>query len=211
MIAVLHVAGLASGRRGIGRENVFLLQIASNAVFRGRVHLPLRVIEAHVAGLTGLRRAGFIDREGVASVAGVALRRAEFSAGTVVAQFGNLGGAFVANLVAAAASLFALDHGHRLPVNRRHGLHRGPGHGVLASFELRDLGLVALGAGFRRGNFCLGHVGRGRVPVAVTGYATDFGCAVLAELPVSDDVGCDFVVALDALGRSGSLCGQEAG
>ena len=44
----------------------------AHAVLRARVHLPLRVVEAHVAGLAGLRLLGLLLREGVAGVAGVA-------------------------------------------------------------------------------------------------------------------------------------------
>jgi len=36
--------------------------------------------------------------------------------------------------------------------------------------------------------------------VSVTGDAGDLGSAVLAQLPVGDDVGRDFAVAFEALG-----------
>ena len=61
MVALLHVAGLASWRCGVAALDHELLELVPHAVFRGGVHLPLRMIEAHVTGLTSLRRARFLD------------------------------------------------------------------------------------------------------------------------------------------------------
>ena len=60
---------------------------------------------------------------------------------------------FHADFVATAAPFHALDHGHGLPMNGGHGLHRCPGQRMFAPLELFDLCLVTLAAGFRCGRF----------------------------------------------------------
>ena len=166
------------------------------------------MIEAHVACLASLRLAGFFRGKRVPRMTGIALRRSELSAGAVFAQFRNLDHALVANLVAPPASFFALGHCHRLPVNRRHSLHRRPGHGVLAFLELRDLGFVTLGAGFRRRYLCFRYIaGRGML-IAMTCNTGNFSTTVFAKLPIRHNVGSDLVVAVDALRRGGGLGSQ---
>ena len=143
----------------------------------------------------------------MASVAGIALRRAEFAAS--LAEFDNLTQGLVANLMAAAAALFTFGHCHGLPVDRRHGFHGRPRDGVLALVELCDLGFVAGGAGFRRGNLDLGHVGGGGMLVAVAGDAGHIHLAMLAELPVGDDAGSDLAMTLDTLNGGRLTRGQQ--
>lgn len=179
-------------------------------MLRRRVHFPLGMVESHVAGLAGLRRAGFFGGESVTGMARIALRRSEFGACAVLAEFGHLRQSLIPDLVASAATLLALSHGHGLPVNGRHGLHRRPRHGVFALPELCDLRLVALGASFRRGDLHFRHVACRCVLVAVTSHARNLDSAVLAELPIGDDVGRDFAVAVDALRRSSGLRGDGA-
>ena len=50
-----------------------MFQEISDTMFGSGVHLPLRMIETHVTGLTSLRLGGFFDREGVTSAADVAI------------------------------------------------------------------------------------------------------------------------------------------
>lgn len=180
-------------------------------MLRGRIHFPLGMIEPHVAGLTGLGRAGFFDREGVARVAGIALCSAELRAGAIFAQLSDFSDALVAKLVASTAALLAFRHCHRLPVNCRHGFHGSPRHGMLAFLELRHLRFVALSAGFRSWNFGFGYVGCGGVLITVTGDAGNFRRAVLAELPVGNNVRRDLGMALDTLAWSGGLCKKSDG
>ncbi len=150
MVPLDHVAGLAGGGGGRLRQNAALLEQRADAVLGGGVHLPLRVVEAHVAGLAGLGLTGFLQRESVTGVAGVARGQAE--APTLGLELADLRFALGPELVAAAAALHALHHGHRLGVGAGHGLHRRPGQVVLALLELGDLLLVALGAGGRSGD-----------------------------------------------------------
>ena len=53
-------------------EDLVLLEQLAHAVLGGGVHLPLGMVEPHVAGLAGLRLPRLLDREGVPGVAGVA-------------------------------------------------------------------------------------------------------------------------------------------
>ncbi len=81
MMAVLHVAGLAGRRGGVGGDDPGLLEAMADAVLGGRIHFPLRVVKAHVAGLAGLGLLGFLFRESMARVAGIAGSHAETPAG----------------------------------------------------------------------------------------------------------------------------------
>ncbi len=72
VVSIRHMAGLARRRRRGRGENAVLLQQVPHAVLGGRVHLPLRMVEAHVAGRARLWLAGFLDGERVARVARVA-------------------------------------------------------------------------------------------------------------------------------------------
>ena len=102
------------------------------------------------------------------------------------------------DLVAAAAALHAVHHGHGLHVEGGHGLHGGPGLGVLAVLELLDLGAVAVGAALGRRDLGLIDRLRGVVLVAVADGAVDALLAVLAQFPVRHDAGRDRRVAGDA-------------
>ncbi len=97
-----------------------------------------------------------------------------------------------ADLVAAAAALHALGHG-AMGCAWMVGMAfmRRPGQGVLALLELLHLVVVACRAGLGRGDRDLGDVRADGVLVAVADRAVDPVCAVLAELPVGDDAGCD--------------------
>jgi hypothetical protein len=103
---------------------------------------------------------------------------------------------------AAAAALHAFDHGHGLPVDGGHGVHRGPGKGVLAGLELFDLVGMAIdtGAGLGRGDQGATHVVLGPVHVAVALGAIHSALAVLARFPIGYNAGSDLLVALDTLG-----------
>src|SRR5579859_847740 len=94
-----------------------------------------------------------------------------------------------------------------------HGVHGRPGEGMLTLLELRHLGLMTGAAGLGSRNFYFGHIGGGGVLLAVAGFAAHVELAVAAQLPVGNDVGRDFAVALDALGGSAGrrlrLCGAH--
>ena len=198
MVAILHVAGLAGWSSRIGGEQFSLFQIVANPMLGSRIHFPLRMIETHVAGFAGLRLLSFFDGKCVPRVAGIALGRTEF--GAVLAQLDDFSRRLVADLVTPAASFLALGHRHRLPVNCGHGFHGRPRRRVLSFIELLDLSLMARGASFRRGNLYLGHVARGRVLVTVAGDTSHLELAVLAELPIRNNVGSDLAVAVHTLG-----------
>ena len=57
MIPLLHMASLAGGRRSIFRKDFELFKASPNSMFGRGVHFPLRMIEAHMAGLAGGARA----------------------------------------------------------------------------------------------------------------------------------------------------------
>ena len=50
VVALGHMAGLASRRSCLLRQNAALFERMSNTVLGRRVHLPLRMVHAHVAG-----------------------------------------------------------------------------------------------------------------------------------------------------------------
>ena len=197
VIAFLHVAGLAGGRGGFRVLDFQLLEIFAHAVFRGVVHLPLWMIEAHVARLAGLRRARFFERKRVTGMAGIAGGVAK--AHTVFHERGDLLGSLEADLVTAAATLHAFGHSHGLVVNGGHGFHGGPGHGVLALFELLDAGGVTIAASFGSGNERSVRVVEISMVCAMTRVATDAERGVFAELPIADDVGSHPEMTFDAL------------
>ena len=97
MIPQRHVARLAAGRCDTVRQGAVLLEQIAHAVLGGAPHLPLRVVEAHVAGLTGLGLARLEHREGMARVAGVA--RGEAVARARILQARDLGRVLQADLV----------------------------------------------------------------------------------------------------------------
>ena len=69
---------------------------------------------------------------------------------------------------------------HRLVVEGGHGFHCRPGQRMLPMAELFHLRLVALAAGFRRGNLRLGSIRRSRMVGAVAGIASDAHAGVFA-------------------------------
>src|SRR5208283_4553389 len=75
-VAQLHVPIPVTAFNGVNRS-----------VFGGRVHLPLRMVEAHVAGHAGFRTAGFRGGEAVTRVAGIALAFVEPDAMAASAPF----------------------------------------------------------------------------------------------------------------------------
>ncbi len=209
VVAAGHVAVLAGRRRGRRGERPVLLEQRTHAVLAGRVHLPLRVVEPHVAGLTGLGLLRLLEREGVTGVAGVAGGVAE-GARPVGGDLLQVGVALEPDLVAAAATLHPVGHRDRLGVDRRHRLHCGPGQRVLPLLELRDLRVVADGAGVGRRQLRLRDVVGALVLAPVAGLAADRSAAVLRQLPVLDDLRGRFEVAADTgLRERGGSGGQR--
>ena len=128
MISLLHVAGLTSWRRGRSRQGFVLLQRVSNAVLRGRIHFPLRMVKTHVARLARLRLPCFLDRESVACMAYITGSGAESRAG--LSQILYLGFGFYTNLVASAATLFTVNERFRLLRGGWHCRHAQPSDSV---------------------------------------------------------------------------------
>ena len=114
----------------------------------------------------------------------------------VLAQVSNLGGCLQADFVATPATFFSFDHGHRLPMDGRHGLHRGPSHGVLALLELLDLCLMASCACIRRRDFDFCNIVGCLVLIAVARDATHLHLTMFAQLPVGNDVGRHLAVTI---------------
>ncbi len=210
VVPFLHVAGLTRGSRDCLGKGLVLLEEIADAVLGGGVHLPLRMVKAHMAGLAGLWLLGFCDREDVPGVAGIAGGAAE--SGPRLLELAVLCLGLEADLVAPSAALHPFHHGNGLGVGCGHGLHGRPGQGVLTLLELGHLFLVALGAGVRGGDSGNGIVVGRFVVLAVTSGAVDIVLAVFAQLPIADDVGGGLLMALDALlaekGRN-QKCNQQ--
>src|SRR6266540_912732 len=119
MVAVGHVAGLAGGG-----ATAFRLTLPYGAVLGGFPHLPLRMVEAHVAGAAGARVLCLGPGEAVAGVAGIA-------GGRAVAM--NFRPRDRADLMAGGAPLEPLGPADRdrLVVDHGHCLHGGPGQSML--------------------------------------------------------------------------------
>src|SRR5579872_1808342 len=113
------------------------------------VHLPLGMIESHMAALTRLGLPGLLGRECVARVAGVTRRRP--ISRTMLAQLSHFGRTLQSDFVATSAALLAFNHRHGLPMNGGHGLHCRPRQRVLSLLILLDLRGVAGCAGVRSG------------------------------------------------------------
>ena len=155
------------------------------------------MIETHVAAFTSLRLACLLNRKGMTRVTGIACCRAKLR--STLAQFGDLCRGLHADLVASTAALFALDHRHGLPVDRGHRLHCGPGKRMLSLLVLRDLVRVTIFTGIWSGYLDFGNIRRCGVLIPVAHNAPNIGLAVLAQLPVGDDVGSRLAVAFNAL------------
>lgn len=205
MMAIGHVAGLAGWGRSVARQGAALFQQGAHSVFGGRIHLPLGMIKSHMAGLAGLRLLGFLLGKRMPRMARVARRHPESAAGFLQALDLLLG--FQADFMTRPAALHSLGHGHRLPMNRRHGLHGRPGRRVLSALELFHLGFMAFPARFRRGDLNVGHVVGGRVAVAVAIGATYVEFAVTALPPIGDNAGVELLMAFHASvgGREGRV------
>lgn len=154
------------------------------------------MIEAHVAGLAGLRLPCLVCRERVAGVTGITGGGAKLAA--TMAQFRDLGSGFEPDLVAAATSFPPFNERHGLPMNRGHRFHCRPCHGVLSVLELLGLRLVTGSTSVGSGDLHLGNIGGGGMLGAVASLTSDFDATVLAELPIGDDVRCNFGVAVNA-------------
>ncbi len=196
VVAFLHVTGLAGGSRGVRRQGLVLLQQKPHPVLRARVHLPLRVIEAHVARLARLRLARLFHREDVPRVTRVARRQAE--ACTPLLEGGDLCLGLQPDLVAAAAPLHPLDQRHRCPMRRGHRVHRRPRHRVFPRLELLHRLLVAHRTCLRRRYPHLRHVLRRAVVTTVTDRTAHAHLAVSAQLPVPHDPGRHLSVTIHA-------------
>jgi len=203
VVAARHVAALAGGRCGALGQDARLLQQVAHAMLRGGIHLPLGVVDAHVAGPAGLGLQGFLPREDVPGVTGVAGGDPELAA--LFAQLFDFIVCFSADLVAAPAPFHAVHQRHGLHVEGGHGLQGGPGLGVFAVLELLDLWAMAVGAAFWRRDLGQGDRLEGEVLVAVADGAIDPLLAVLAQLPVRHDPGGHGRVAQDTVFRRGYL------
>ena len=155
VVAAGHVAALAGGRRRALGQDAVLLQEVAHPVLGGGIHLPLGVVDAHVAGLAGLGLLGLLLGEEVPGVAGITGGDPEMAA--LLAQFLHLLVGLDPDLVAAPAAFHAVHEGHGLHVEGGHGLHDVPGLGVLAALELLDLGAVAVSAALGRRDLGLVH------------------------------------------------------
>ena len=98
--------------------------VVAHTVLGGRIHLPLRVVESHMAGFTRFRLTSFFHGEGVTCVACVAGRVTVDV--TICLQLSYLLFGFSADFVATTAAFLTINQLGRIPVNRRHGLHRRP-------------------------------------------------------------------------------------
>src|SRR4030095_5612890 len=177
-------------------------------MFRRRIHLPLGVIEAHVAGLAGLRLPCLLDRKQVPCVTRVAGRHPKAAA--LLLQLPDLHFSLEANLVAPTTALHPFGESHRLPVKRGHGFHGSPTESMFSRLELFDLCWMAGLAGFGRGDQSLFSIGPRGVLLAMTHRTLNAVFAVLAKLPVRDDAGSHVLVAVDAtLIRAGRQAPKE--
>ena len=197
MIPLRHVAGLAGGCRRLFRQDPRLFEQMPDAMFGRGVHLPLRMVDSHVAGPAGLGFTSLLDGKKVARVAGIARRQAEHDA--VGLQLLDLFLALEPDSMAAAAALHAFGHGHGEPMRRGHGVHADPGKGVLAPLELFRLNRMAGGADIGGRGLDQRHVLRGAMLVAMAEGTVHSLGVVTAQLPVRDDAGSHVAVALDAV------------
>lgn len=197
VISLFHMTGLACGRCRCFRKDAVLREQVSHAVFGGRVHFPLGMVESHMTGLASLRLPGFDGAEYMAGMAGVTGGKSETSAFLLKIRHVFL--AFQTDLVATPAALHSFHQGHRLPVSRGHGLHGRPGLCVFTGAELVPSNLVAHAAAIRLNgndlvNIIIRHMG-----CAVTNNTGNLILAVFAQLPVGDDLRRVLLMALGAV------------
>jgi len=147
-----------------------------------------------MAGLTGLGLPGLLNGEGVTGMAGIAGGNSKPR--PTLFQFFYFSSGLQANFVAPSAAFHPFGRGHGLPVDGRHGLHRGPGGGMFSTFELFHPGFVASGANHRRPNLGFGYVAVSFMQVPVTDRAVDAILVMLAQFPVRDNVWRDFPVTV---------------
>ena len=160
------------------------------------------MINAHVTGSAGLRLSGLPDGEEMPGVADIA--RCGTKPCALSLEVFDLSFSFQSNLVTSTAPFHSLHQGHGLPMGCRHGLHGSPRKGMLALLELFHLRFMAAGTRLRCCKLDPSNILSGHVPVSVT-FSTSHGFpAVLAQLPIGDDVGGYLAVTLEAL-----LCGSS--
>ncbi len=194
MITFDHVAVLA-GRRGrrLGERAVLLEQVA-HPVLRGRPHLPLGVIEAHVAGLAGLGLTCLDRGKCMTGMAGVARGVAEER--PLILQIVDVLDVFQTDLVAAGAGLHPRPRRQRQGVGGRHCLVGGPRRSVLAPAELFQPSGVASAAGGRGDRVDERGVARPAMVASVAIRAAHAGVRMSAELPIRHDGRRNEAVAL---------------
>ncbi len=186
-----------AGRRGrLFGKRAALLEQVPDPVLRRRVHLPLRVVDAHLAGPARLRLQSLLHREQVTRVAGVARREAEHPSFRPHPLDLVLG--LEAQPVATSAALHPLGQGHGQPVCSRHRVHARPRLRVLASGELLDLDRMAGRAHVRRGGADEVGVARTAMPITVAEGAIHALGAVETELLVDHDRRRLLAMAVDA-------------
>ena len=111
-----------------------------------------------------------------------------------------------AYFMARRTSLLATRQAALVQVGLR--LHGGEGMRVLALPVLIHLGLMTLGADVWSRNQDIGYIASGGVVRAMAGYATHLRLAVLALLPVRNNLRRGFGMAIDALSVRGRRCGR---
>ncbi len=160
------------------------------------------MVKPHMAGLTSLGLPGLLNGEGVTGMAGIAGGNSKPR--PTLFQFFYFGLGLQANFVASSAAFHPFGRGYGLPMDGRHGLHRGPGGGMLPTFELLHPRFVASGANQRRPDLGLGYVAVGLMKVPVTDRAVDVILAMLAQFPVRDDMRRNFPMTVYAVLSEGS-------
>ncbi len=173
-----------------------------------RIHLPLRMVESHVACLAGLWLPGFLDRKDMPCVAGIA--GSDSKPDSCLFQVFNLFFSFQSDLVTSATAFHSLHQFHGLPVCCGHGIHRCPGRRMLSFLELFYLFIMTVGACIGSRDFHVCDIIWIFVLIAVANRAVHIVLAVFAELPIRDDIRSDFFVAVETfLSRGNSAQGND--
>ena len=125
-------------------------------MFGTGVHLPLRMVKAHVTGLAGLGLPGFLNGESVPGMAGIAGGYAKPCSPLLQLFYLSLG--LQPDLVTSSTAFHPFHQSHGLPVGRGHRFHRCPGGRMLSSFELFHSSFMAIRTGVRCWNLDFGNI-----------------------------------------------------